>query len=231
MTTQVAPRTDRRHLRRAQTLEQIVDVALEVMAEDGVAGMSLGEVARRIGIRTPSLYVYFPSKSALYDAVFARGWREVGAEMERLRPPQEGADLRAHALEAAERFTRWMVRNPVHAQLMSWRPVPGYQPSPEAYEPAVQVLAASRERFAQLQSLGLFRPDVPVEELLRAWTVLVTGLITQQLANAPQETYDTGAFTALLPALVDMHLAHYAPVADAPPQGRGRHADARRPGR
>jgi len=39
----------------------------------GVAGLSVGEIARRMGIRPPSVYVYFPSKHALYDALFARG--------------------------------------------------------------------------------------------------------------------------------------------------------------
>jgi AcrR family transcriptional regulator len=54
----VAP-LDRRHRRRAQTIEEIVDVALELIAREGAAGLSLGEVARRMGMRTPSLYGYF----------------------------------------------------------------------------------------------------------------------------------------------------------------------------
>lgn len=231
MPTSTPPRVDRRHLRRAQTIEQIVDVALEVMAEQGVGGLSLGEVARRIGIRPPSLYVYFGSKNAVYDAVFARGWREVGAVMENLGGPPEDADLPAYALQMAQVFVRWTVANPVSAQLMAWRPVPGYQPSVEAYEPAVTVLERSRLLMAELQSRGLFRSDVEPEELLRAWTVVTSGVMTQQLANAPQQPFESGTFTTMLPALVDMFLAHYAPATDAPPKGRGRHADARRPGR
>src|SRR3954470_19318775 len=69
------PVGDRRQRRRLETIEEIVDVAVEVMTEQGVGGLSLGEVARRMGMRTPSLYVYFESKNAVYDAVFARGWR------------------------------------------------------------------------------------------------------------------------------------------------------------
>ena len=229
MATPTAPRTDRRHVRRAQTIEQIVDVAVAVMAEHGVAGLSLGEVARRIGVRPPSLYGYFASKHAVYDAVFSRGWREVGVVLEQVGDPAT-AEPGRYALEMAQRFVRWMVQNPVHAQLMAWRPVPGYTPSPEAYEPAVAVYDRSLEVMALLQSRGLFRADVPAGELLRGWTVLSSGVMTQQLANAPHEPFPSGRFTALLPDLVDMFLAHYAP-SDAPPQGRGRHADARRPGR
>src|SRR3954452_16367441 len=70
-------RIDRRQRRRLETIEEIVDVAVEVMTEHGVGGLSLGEGARRMGMRTPSLYVYFDSKNAVYDAIFARGWRSV----------------------------------------------------------------------------------------------------------------------------------------------------------
>jgi DNA-binding CsgD family transcriptional regulator len=65
--------TDRRHRRRQQTIEEILDIAVQIMAEQGVAGLSVGEIARRMGIRPPSVYVYFPSKHALYDAPAPRG--------------------------------------------------------------------------------------------------------------------------------------------------------------
>src|SRR5256885_15874558 len=80
MTLEAVP-LDRRHRRRLETIEEVLDHAVEIMATDGVAGLSLGEIARRMGIRPPSLYVYFPSKHALYDALFARGWRELLATL------------------------------------------------------------------------------------------------------------------------------------------------------
>ncbi|MDQ6649352.1 MAG: TetR/AcrR family transcriptional regulator [Actinomycetota bacterium] len=207
-------RLDRRHRRRLETIEEIVDVAIEVMTEYGVGGLSLGEVARRIGMRTPSLYVYFDSKHAVYDAVFARGWRAVH---ETMTPAYAGvhdaADLPAYFLYCARLFVGWMLEHPVQAQLMGWRPVPGYEPSAEAYEPAIAVLAAAQVSFEQLRERGLFRADADVELLLRTWTVLTSGVMTQQLANAPDATFDEGAFTATLPDLVSMFLTQYGPPA------------------
>src|SRR5450756_1910018 len=98
-------RLDRRHKRREETIQELVAVAVELMAEQGAAGLSLGEVARRMGMRTPSLYSYFDSKNALYDAIFERGWRELAGEVNALpAPPTDPAELRGYAVRFAEAF-------------------------------------------------------------------------------------------------------------------------------
>src|ERR1035438_8733793 len=72
-----APRPlDRRARRRQETIEEILDIAQDVMAEEGVNGLSLAEVARRLGVQPPSIYKYFPSLMAVYDAIFLRGQLE-----------------------------------------------------------------------------------------------------------------------------------------------------------
>jgi hypothetical protein len=43
---------------------------------------------------------------------------------------------------------RWAVANPVPAQLLFWRPVPGYQPSAEAFAPAMQIIDLLRSALA-----------------------------------------------------------------------------------
>src|SRR3954464_12505168 len=110
MATPVRP--DRRHQRRRETIEQVLDTAVEVMADQGVAGLTLGEVARRMGIRPPSLYVYFDSKHALYDALFERGARllleTLLAAQARLPRTDPVADFRW----GSEVFVRWAVEHP-----------------------------------------------------------------------------------------------------------------------
>src|SRR5436853_4151161 len=124
MITEAAP-VDRRHRRRLETIEEVLDHAVEIMAADGVAGLSLGEIARRMGIRPPSLYVYFPSKHALYDALFERGAREVGQvvaeESERLLADvTPDGPLEDVLLDVATTFVRWAVEHPAYTQLLYW---------------------------------------------------------------------------------------------------------------
>ena len=52
----------RRLLRRQQTIEEALDAAVAIMEELGVGGLSMSEIARRVGMRQPSLYKYFPSR-------------------------------------------------------------------------------------------------------------------------------------------------------------------------
>src|SRR5215218_4520250 len=98
---------DRRHRRRRETIEQVLDVAVEVMAEQGVAGLTLGEVARRMGIRPPSLYVYFDGKHALYDALFERGWRALLGTLRAVEETRVGTDLVADLVALDSAFVRW----------------------------------------------------------------------------------------------------------------------------
>lgn len=205
---------DRRHRRRQETIEEVLDHAVAIMAEEGVAGLSLGEIARRMGIRTPSLYVYFPSKHALYDALFARGWRlllETMSAYEEEHPPAAD-DLETVMLGHGSCFVRWSVENLAYAQLLFWRPVPGFEPSEAAYEPAVELYDLATTRLTELQERGLIRADVHVADVQRAWTVLVAGVVSQQLANAPHEPFEQGRFTATLPELSAMFAARYAAV-------------------
>jgi AcrR family transcriptional regulator len=210
MASDVVP-GERRHRRRLETIEEVLDHAVRIMEHDGVAGLSLGEIARRMGIRPPSLYVYFPSKHALYDALFARGWQLLLVRMracDELRPAVED-DLAAVMLRFGEEFVRWSVENMAYAQLLFWRPVPGYRPSEAAYSPAVELYAESRQRLAELKQRGVMRADADIEAALRDWTVLVAGVISQQLSNAPDEPFASGRFTTALPGLAAMFATHY----------------------
>lgn len=204
-----APPLDRRQRRRQETIEQVLDVAVEVMAEQGAAGLTLGEVARRMGVRPPSLYGYVDGKHALYDALFERGWRALREVLVEAGATGEDADPLAALRAGTAVLVRWAVEHPAHSALMFWRPVPGFAPSARAYAPAVELAAESRALLIRLRDAGHLAADVDLDRAYRTWTAVVGGVISQQLSNAPGEPFETGTFTAVLPDVMDMWLRHH----------------------
>ena len=63
--------------RREERVAGIVAAARELARQHGIGGLSLHALAREVGMRQPSLYVYFDSKDALFDAMFADGNRQL----------------------------------------------------------------------------------------------------------------------------------------------------------
>lgn len=65
-------RRPRRAEQRAETMELILDTAEELFSKHGLHGVTLKEVAKRVGVHHTLLNYYFADKKALFDAVFAR---------------------------------------------------------------------------------------------------------------------------------------------------------------
>ncbi len=57
---------------RAESIEQILDAAEYLFSQNGLHGVTLRDVAERVGIHTTLLHYYFDDKKNLFEAVFAR---------------------------------------------------------------------------------------------------------------------------------------------------------------
>jgi AcrR family transcriptional regulator len=201
--------TDRRTLRRRQTRDEALDHALDVIAEGGVGGLSVSEVARRTGMRGPSLYKYFPSLHALYDALFARGLRDLAEALQVATAESEPGRDRLRS--GGRAVVRWCVENPALAQLLFWRPVPGFEPSAETFAASQEDMTDLRDQLRVAVAAGQLAPAADSDEAVRLLTVLYSGLLTQQLANQPGASFESGLFSRLTDEALDMFFTHYAP--------------------
>ncbi len=203
------PPGDRRARRRQETIEEILAIAYDVMCEEGVNGLSLSEVARRLGVKPPSIYKYFDSLMSIYDALFERGQRDhLEAICTAMAPAEPGLDALAAGLEASG---RWALAHPATAQLLFWRPVPSFEPTPEAMEPSVEMVRLQRQALADAVAAGQLGPGADSDEALWATSVLVSGVIGQALANEPGLPWGRGRFSPLLPKLLGTLAALYPP--------------------
>jgi AcrR family transcriptional regulator len=187
---------DRRAERREATRAEILEAAWELAREHGPAGLSLRDIAAKIGMRPPSLYWYFESKHAIYDAMFAEGNREL---LRRMAAEDWPAEPRALMRTMARIFVEFNAKDAARAQLLFQRTIPDFEPSPESYVLAVEVLDGARRLLA---AAGVTDPAH-----LDLWTALVGGLASQQLANDPEGD----RWLRLVDDAIDMYADHVIP--------------------
>jgi AcrR family transcriptional regulator len=209
-----ATRPDRRARRRQETIEEILDIAQGVMSEVGVNGLTLSEVARRLGVQPPSLYKYFDSLMALYDGLFRRGQL---AHLEVLQAAMARAEPGLSALQAGlEASGRWSLANGPVAQLLFWRPVPRFEPSPDAMAPSIAMVDLQRRALADAVAAGQLGAGARSKEAVFVVSIFVSGVIGQALANEPDLPWGKGRFSPLLPKLLDTLIALYPPPTPPP---------------
>jgi AcrR family transcriptional regulator len=184
--------TDRRRQRHEAKLATIVSEAWDLARRDGLAAISLRELADRVDLRQPSLYAYFDSKLALYDAMFADGNRQL-LEVMAQHPARD--DPRASLVEFVEVLVQFVSDDVVRYQLLFQRTIPGFDPSPESLEIAMEFYAISQQRLA---AAGATHPDD-----LDVFSALVAGFAQQQVANNPGGK----RWVRHVPRAIDMFLA------------------------
>ncbi|MEJ7707804.1 MAG: TetR/AcrR family transcriptional regulator [Nocardioidaceae bacterium] len=186
------PNDVRRTKRREATRQEILAAGWEIAREVGLAGLTLREVAARVGMQAPSLYSHFASKNAIYDAMYGQAWTQF-LDCAELRHRTLPEDPRRALLTIAETFFDFAGSDLARYQLMNQRTVPGFQPSEAAYLPAIETV----NRLADaLRRVGVDDPSGT-----DLFTALVGGLVDQQLANEPHGD----RWRRLLPRVIDMY--------------------------
>ena len=145
------------------------------MRTNGLAALSLRDLARTVGMQPPSLYSYFDSKNAIYDAMYAQGAQQFVDEQQASMPTPDDP---LEALKAMVHFfVRFCAADFARYQLLFQRTIPGFEPSPESFK-------ISEDNLAELGEL-LAHCGVSDPEALDLFTALGTGLADQQLSNDP----------------------------------------------
>jgi AcrR family transcriptional regulator len=191
---------DWRESRRRSARAAIVAAAWSVVREQGLAALSLRDLARRAGITTPTVYAYFDSKNAIYDAMFGEAAEEFALRMEE---PYESDDPHDMLVAGVRRFVEFCTSDIARYQLLFQRIIPGFEPSAESYAPALRALATAHRRLAM--------NGINESRHLDMWTALTTGLVDQQISN------DAGGdrWVRLIDDCVSMFLAYCQPARNA----------------
>jgi AcrR family transcriptional regulator len=185
---------DTRALRHAATRTRILAAAWQLARQNGLAALSLRDLAQEVGMRAPSLYTYFSSKNALYDAMYADGVRQLNEAVNQ-RP--KSSDPEQALRQRIKRLLGFALEDPVRFQLIDQRTIPGFEPSPQSYEISKSSITRLHKELEAAGIRGARSADL--------WRALSTGLINQQISNDPGGR----RWARLADDAVDMFLAYH----------------------
>jgi AcrR family transcriptional regulator len=193
-------KTDRRLRNRELTIQTILDTARAILREEGVAALSMQELARRMDMRAPSLYNYFSGKMEIYDTLFRLGFT-LFAEHRR-EVLKESKNIYDEIRLSIEAYMSFALEHPELYQLCFERHVPGFIPSKASLDLSFGLLY---QAYAQVDVLreGL-ETDLSSQQLVDTVSAIMHGLTAQHLANEPDLPIGQGRFGSLIPVVVSI---------------------------
>lgn len=158
---------------------RVLDVASQLLLEEGPAALSMRRIAQEVGVSTMPLYTLFESKEGLILALVGEGFRRFAAALGSVRQTDPWARLRGlgHA------YRHFAGENPTYFALM-W--TPGGRPKAAEGSPAQQDGEAAYRYLQDAVTDLMSELDRPAREIEPAaantWST-VHGFCTLELAG------------------------------------------------
>jgi AcrR family transcriptional regulator len=150
--------SERKERQRQETTDKILAAARELLLKQGVTGLSMRNLAAKVGYSATAIYSYFADKNAVLRAL-------MDADCAALRRAMDDAAAEADPVERVRRLGRAYVefgfRNPGHYRvLMMTEPEPGLMDNnPRRGDPAQDAYALLRQAAADCIRTGRLRPE------------------------------------------------------------------------
>jgi AcrR family transcriptional regulator len=184
---QTAGQARRRRADAERSVARILDAAVDALADDPDASMS--EIARRADVVRATVYVHFPTREALLEAVTARALAEVAAVINTAEPERgEPADALARVITAA-----WRTLGRYHALVTINTGALTPEELHHRHGPVLGTLVPLIERG---QAAGVFRAGVPAAWHLAMVIALIHAASAELQADRVPETRAEAALVA-----------------------------------
>lgn len=142
-------KTGKRAAARAETMRRITEIGLEQLDAEGVAGLSLREVARELGMVSSAVYRYVASRDELLTLLLVVCFTDLASAAAGGDGGAAGLAPRRRYIAVAGRVREWAIERPERWTLLYGSPVRGYSaPGEETTGPGTRVMALFAEIVA-----------------------------------------------------------------------------------
>jgi AcrR family transcriptional regulator len=169
----------------------LIAEAAAIIAEGGVASVTMREIGRRLGVSRAAPYRHFPDKAALLVAVAATGFKRLGERLQAIDAgaPRSGVE---RFRRVGEEYVRFALENPAHYRLMYGREALTRQELPELREAANALFEQLVALFEAHQRSGGIKRQDPRAQAYIAWSA-VHGLSSLVIDGQIQPAIDLDA--------------------------------------
>ncbi|BBX28754.1 TetR/AcrR family transcriptional regulator [Mycolicibacterium alvei] len=143
------------HLGPDRRRPQVLDTALDIAAHQGLAEVTMGTIARRLGVTRPVVYACYPGRGEVLAALLDRETDEVLSSLLELLPPERTGSIEQLFVDGFR-----ALHSTVRERPASWRIIFAADPDPVL----TAAIVAGRERIRG-QLATAIRP------LLQRWQV------------------------------------------------------------
>jgi AcrR family transcriptional regulator len=156
----------------------VLDAASRLLEAEGPDALTMRRIAAEVGCSTSVLYTMFGGKSGVAEGLWLEGFERLRQALERA----EGDDPLDRLAAMGRAYRANALANRAYYAVMFQRPIPGFQPSAQAYAESLRPLQLLVDAVTDCMQAGVFRAADPAHVAGVLWAA-AHGAVSLELAG------------------------------------------------
>jgi AcrR family transcriptional regulator len=163
---------------RQAVRQLLLDAASRLLEAEGPDGLTMRRIAGEVGCSTSVLYTMFGGKAGVADGLWREGFERLRQALEQA----EGDDPLGRLAAMGRAYRANALANRAYYAVMFQHPIPGFQPSAQAYAESLRSLQVLVDAVADCIQAGVFRAADPTHIAGVLWAA-AHGAVSLELAG------------------------------------------------
>jgi AcrR family transcriptional regulator len=163
---------------KASLRRLLLDTASSLLEREGPKALTMRRIAGEVGCSTSVLYTMFGRKAGIAEALWREGFDRLTAALH----AATGASPLEQLASMGRAYRSNALTNRSYYAVMFQRAIPGFEPSPEAYQASLKPLQALAHAAADCIRAGVFRAEDPAHIAGVLWAA-THGAVSLELAG------------------------------------------------